>query len=199
MNETLSLTLFGKTRRALLLLLLTHADEDFYLRQIVSEIGTGLGATQRELAALANAGIIDKRRKGKQIFYRANSQSPVYKELRSIVTKTAGAGEVVKKALQPLADRIDVAFLYGSAAKGVFRSGSDIDLMVIGRIGFSEISSVLRPAEESLGREINPTVYSTIEFKQKLSAKHYFISNVIKRPKVYLIGGERELTELGKK
>ncbi len=200
MREGLSSILFGKTRRALLALLLMRSDEEFYLRQIVAEAQTSLGATQRELATLASAGIIERREKGKKIFYQANIKSPVFKELRSLLTKTAGAGEAVKKALLLHKDRIEVAFLYGSAAEGAFRSKeSDIDLMVIGQAGFSELSSVLRPAEELLGREINPTVYAAKEFTKKLLAKHPFILNVLKRPKVYLFGGERELAELGKK
>lgn len=200
MNERLSSTLFGKTRRALLALLLTRSDEEFYLRQMVKEAQTSLGATQRELAILVSSGIIERREKGKKIFYQANKKSPIFKELRSLLTKTAGAGEAVKKALLPHKNRIEVAFLYGSAAEGAFRStGSDIDLMVIGQTSFSELSSVLRPAEALLGREINPTVYAAKEFKKKLLAKHPFILNVLKRPKVYLFGGERELAELGKK
>ena len=134
------------------------------------------------------------------LYHLSFIESPVFKELRSLLTKTAGAGEAVKKVLLPLKDRIGVAFLYGSVAEGAFRgAGSDIDLMVIGRASFSEISSRLRPAEELLGREINPTVYSTKEFKKKIFTKHHFILNVLKRTKVYLLGGERELAELGKK
>ena len=180
-------------------LLLTRSNEEFYLRQITTEAKIGSGATQRELANLVGSGIVERREKGKKTFYQANSKSPVFKELRSLLTKTAGAGEAVKKALWPLRNRIEVAFLYGSAAEGAFRgAGSDIDLMVIGKAGFSEISSLLRPAEELLGREINPTVYTTKEFKKKLFAKHHFILNVLKRTKVYLLGGEHELAKLGK-
>ena len=200
MKEDISSTLFGKTRRALLTLLLTRSGEEFYLRQMIVEARTGFGATQRELTTLVGSGIVERRQKGKKIFYQANNKSPVFKELRSLLTKTAGAGEAVKKALLSLKDRIEVAFLYGSAAEGAFRgAGSDIDLMVIGKASFSEISSVLRPAEELLGREINPTVYSTKEFKKKIFFKHHFVLNVLKRSKVYILGGERELAELGKK
>ena len=200
MNKDLSSTLFGKTRRALLALLLTRSHEEFYLRQIVAEARTGVGATQRELAALAGSGIIERRQRGKKILYQANNKSPVFKELRSLLTKTAGTGEAIKKALLPLKDRIKAAFLYGSTGEGAFRSaGSDIDVMVIGQASFSAISSVLRPAEELLGREINPTVYTVKEFEKKFSEKHHFILNVLKRPKVYIFGDESELAELGKK
>lgn len=200
MKEDLSSVLFGKTRRALLVLLLTRSGEEFYLRQIVTEARTGLGATQRELVTLVGSGIVERREKGKKIFYQANNKSPIFKELRSLLTKTAGAGEAIKKVLLLYKNRIEVAFLYGSAAEGAFRGrGSDIDLMVIGQASFSELSSILRPVEALLGREINPTVYTTKEFKKKLLAKHHFILNVLKRSKVYLCGGERELAELGKK
>ena len=200
MKEDLSLTLFGKTRRAVLTLLLTRPEEEFYLRQIVLEAGTGLGATQRELMTLVGSGIIERREKGKKVFYQANKKSPIFKELGSLLTKTAGAGEAVKKVLLPIKNHVNVAFIYGSAAEGAFRSaGSDIDLMVIGKAGFSKVASVLRPAEELLRREINPSVYTVQEFKKKLGAKHPFILNILKRPKVYLLGGERELAELGKK
>ena len=183
-----------------MVLLLTRPKEEFYLRQIVLETGTGLGATQRELATLVDLSIIERREKGKRVFYQANSESPIFKELVSLLTKTAGAGEMVKKVLSPLKNRVSIAFLYGSVAQGAFRSAnSDIDLMVIGKASFSDVSSVLRPAEELLQREINPSVYTAQEFKKKLSAKNSFILNVLKRPKVYLLGGERELTELGKK
>src|SRR3990167_8493698 len=98
MKEGLSSTLFGKTRRALLALLLTRSDEEFYLRQIVVEAQTSLGATQRELATLAGAGIIERRERGKKIFYQANNKSPIFKELCSLLTKTARSEEAVKKA-----------------------------------------------------------------------------------------------------
>ncbi len=200
MKKDLSSILFGKTRRALLLLFLTRHDEEFYLRQIIVEAQTGLGATQRELATLAGSGIIERREKGKRIFYQANNRSPVFKELRSLLTKTAGAGEAVKEVLLLHKNRIQVAFVYGSAAEGAFRGrGSDIDLMVIGQVDFSELASLLRPAEELLGREINPSVYTVKEFRKKLFAKQSFILNVLKRPKVYLFGDEHELAELGKK
>ncbi|MBI2095822.1 MAG: hypothetical protein HYT89_06610 [Candidatus Omnitrophica bacterium] len=89
MTEGLSSALFGKTRRALLTLLLTRSGEEFYLRQIVAEARTGLGATQRELATLVRSGIIERQEKGKKIFYQANKKSPIFRELRSLLTKTA--------------------------------------------------------------------------------------------------------------
>ncbi len=200
MTKDLSRALFGKTRQSVLTLILTHPKEEFYVRQVAVEAKTGLGATQRELANLVSAEIIERVQKRNKVYYQANSHSPVFKELRSLLTKTAGAGEIVRKALQSIEDRITVAFLYGSAATGAFRSSqSDIDLMVIGKVKFSEVTAVLRDAEEFLGREINPSVYTMPDFKKRLAEGYSFITNVAEKPKVYLIGDEREFAKLGKK
>lgn len=199
LSDQLTSVLFGKTRRAILALLLTNPQESFYLRQIVRSGGLGQGAVQRELQHLTEAGLLLRRRQGHQVFYQANQESPVFKELKILVVKTAGAGDVLRQALSGLKDRIQTAFLYGSFAKGKDRPASDLDLAVIGEVTFGDLVSHLRPAQETLGREINPTVYTPAEFQKKLSAKHHFVSAIIQGPKIMLIGEERELTRLGKK
>ena len=148
-----------------------------------------MGATQRELATLAGAGIIERREKGKKIFYQANNKSPIFKELCSLLTKTAGAGEAVKKALLPLKHRIEVAFLYGSAAEGAFRGkGSDIDLMVIGQFPRKELTRQIRELESRLGREINFTSYTPEEFEKERKKAGGFLHLVLKDKKFVLKG-----------
>ena len=198
-SDQLTPALFGKTRRTVLALLLTHPEESFYLRQIVRSAGLGQGAVQRELQHLTEAGLLLRRRQGHQVHYQANRDSPIFKELKSLVVKTAGVGDILRQALSGLKDRIQAAFLYGSFATGKDRPASDLDLAVIGDVTFGEVVSQLRPAQETLGREINPTVYTPNEFQKKLKAKHHFVSAIIQGPKIMLIGEDRELTGLGKK
>ena len=198
-SDQLVSALFGKTKRAVLALLLTHPQESFYLRQIVRSAGLGQGAVQRELQHLTEAGLLLRRRQGHQVHYQANQDSPIFKELKSLVVKTAGVGDVLRRALSGLKDRVEAAFLYGSLATGKDRPASDLDMAVIGNVTFGEVVSHLRPAQETLGREINPTVYAPTEFQKKLQAKHHFVSAIVRDPKIMLIGEERELTKLGKK
>jgi len=198
-SDQLASALFGKTKRTVLALLLTNPQESFYLRQIVRSAGLGQGAVQRELQHLTEAGLLLRRRQGHQIFYQANQTSPIFKELKSLLVKTAGVGDILRQVLSGLKDRIEAAFLYGSFATGKDRPASDLDLAVIGSVTFGEVVSQLRPAQETLGREINPTVYTPDEFQKKLKAKHHFVSAIIQEPKIMLIGEERELTRLGKK
>jgi predicted nucleotidyltransferase len=193
----LSQVLFGQSRRAILTLLYGHADEQFYLREIARRAGTGIGATQRELGQLSDAGLIQRVRRGHQVFYQANRKNPIFAELKSILAKTSGIRDILYEALSSLKDRISLALVYGSIARGGEKASSDVDLMVVGEVSFADVVSVLREIEPKLGREANPTVYSLREFREKLSAKNHFLSAVAKEKKLFVIGDEREFRELG--
>lgn len=177
-------------------LLFSHTDKAFFLREIARSADAGMGAVQRELRQLADAGILAKTHSGRQVYYQANSQCPIFSELRHLVTKTIGVGDALKSALLPLGDRIDCAFVYGSLAAGKVTGASDVDLMVIGRLSFGEVVSALHPVQDTLGREINPTVYVEAEFKAKLAAGHHFLKTVLAGEKIFLVGGADELEKL---
>lgn len=195
-NNKLSEILFGKTRQAVLSLLYGHADESFYLRQILRVVGGGMGAVQRQINALVDAGLVSRIHKGKQIYYQANVQSPIYGELKSIIIKTAGIGDILKIALAPLTQQIDCAFIYGSVARGTEKADSDVDVIVVGDIPFSDVVSALSHAQDTIGREINPTVYPPGEFRAKLLKKNHFINTILAGEKIYLIGDDHELKRL---
>ena len=198
-RDNVSQTLFGKTRRAVLSLLYSHVDETFYLRQIVRAAGVGLGAVQRELKQLSDAGIIQRIVRGRQVYYQANPQCPVFVELKALLIKTVGIAGIVQAALAPLADRIRIAAIYGSIARSEEQRGSDVDLLVVGKVTFAEIVSSLSEAQKTIGREINPTVYPPAEFRSKLVAGHHFLNTVLRGPMFFLIGDKRELARLAKK
>jgi predicted nucleotidyltransferase len=198
-TDILSKTLFSKTRRAVLSLLYSHVDDAFYLRQIVRAAGVGLGAVQRELKQLSDAGIIQRIVRGHQVYYKANPQCPVFAELKNLVIKTVGVGTVLKAALTPLSDRIQVAFIYGSFARSEEHRDSDIDVLVVGDVTFAEVVSSLGGAQMTIGREINPTVYPPAEFRSKVAAGHHFLNAVLKEPLFFLIGDKHELARLVKK
>lgn len=192
-NDAISTALFGKTRRVVLGLLYLHPERSYYLREIVRATEVGQGAVQRELRNLTAAGILEREQRGKQVHYRASQSCPVFEELRSLMVKTAGLGDLLRQALQPLGERIRVAFVYGSMVTGEMDAASDVDLMVLGQVGFGEVVVQLQDAQEKLGREINPMVYPPNEFTEKLAADHPFLCRVMEEPKVFLIGNEDEL------
>ncbi|HEY1208614.1 MAG TPA: nucleotidyltransferase [Terracidiphilus sp.] len=195
-SSSLSAALFGQTRRAILALLYGHPDEAYYLRQLARSGGLGLGAVQREVKRLTEAGILRRTVRGHQVYYQADPECPVFADLKGLVVKTAGAVDVLRDALAPLTGQIKVAFIYGSVARFHQRSASDVDLLVIGDVSFGDVVSALATAQKPLGREINPTVYSPAEFRSKLRAHHHFLSSVLRNEKVFVIGDEHGLAGL---
>lgn len=191
--------LFGRTRTAVLAVLYGHVDQSFYLRQLVRAVGAGHGALQRELQHLTDMGLILRKTQGNQVLYRANSQSPIFSEIKGLVTKTVGIHDVIRSSLASLAPEIQIAFVYGSIARQQERANSDVDLMVVGNTPFGEVVSALGPAQSTLGREINPNVFAADEFRTKLASGNHFLRSVMKEKKLFVLGTENELAKLASK
>jgi predicted nucleotidyltransferase len=194
-----STSLFGRTRQALLAILYSRADEEHLQEGLIELAGLGRGTVQRELEFLARAGVVRRTVRGRQVYFQANAQSPIYAELRGLVVKTSGVADVLRGALALLSGRITAAFIYGSVAKGAERRESDVDVMVIGDVSFAEVSEALGHAQKAIGREVNPSVYAPADFRAKLKAKHHFLRTVLNADKIFLIGGGDELARLVKK
>ena len=188
LDNRLSLTLFGKSRRAVLALLFSHTDESFYLRQIEKLTGVAVGPLQRELKQLTEAGIVTRSESGRQVYYQANRQNAVFAELRGLVIKTTGAADILLRALSPISHQIECAFIYGSFAAGKENAQSDLDLMVIGNISLEQLSKSLKEPEDILRREINPSLYERQEIERRLRVKDPFIVSVLRGPKIVLMG-----------
>jgi uncharacterized protein len=193
---TLSDTLFGRTRGAVLAVLYGHVGESYYLRQLARMTGIALGPVQRELRQLVDAGLVTKRIQGAQTLFTANQSSPVFSEMRSLVAKTVGMHDVLLAALSPLNSKIDLAFVYGSVARAGETEQSDVDLMVVGTARFADVVDRIADAQKTLSREINPTVYTAREFTSKLRGN--FLKTVLDGKKLFLIGDEDDLRELGR-
>ena len=134
-------TLFGAGRRKVLGVLFTRADQPMYLREIIAAAGSGQGQVQRELENLHRAGLVLREKRANHVYYRPNPDAPIYEELKAIAFKTFGVADVLKEMLAPLAPRIEVAFIYGSLARQEDTGKSDIDVMVVGNVGFGEARS----------------------------------------------------------
>ena len=141
-------------------------------------------------------GVVRGSREGLQKYFLANPDSPIYPELRGLVLKTSGVGDILKQALRSLSERITVAFLFGSVAAGKETAASDIDLLVAGDVSLAEIVGALSPVQDRLGREVNPTVYPVAELRARLERGHHFLQSVFAGPKIVLWGDAREFERL---
>lgn len=189
----LSSFLFSEYRRKVLALLLLNPQQQYHQREIARLTGTISGTLSRELSKMVEASVLLKASVGNQMHYRANPDCPIYPELVSILRKTDGLPEAIAQALAPLSERIKIAFVFGSTASGKATSDSDVDLMVIGSVSFSELVTQLYPLQESLGREINPKQYDEREWFQLLAGQGGFVRDVLAKPKLFVIGSEAVL------
>ena len=191
--------LFSKTRQAILAATFLDPQRWWYMRELARHLRVTPSTLQRELDSLVRGGILRQKREGKHVYFKAFSDSPIFQELRGIILKTAGLALVIRKALKPLADRIQWAFIYGSVARAEEHSASDVDLMIVGRIGLADLSSPLRKAEQKISRAVNPTVYTPDEFARKVKSNHHFINTVLRSKKLFVVGDPREFGKtLGK-
>lgn len=190
--------LFTKTQQRVLAVLFGQTDRSFYANEIIGLAASGSGAVQRELARLEAASLVTVRRVGNQKHYQANHAAPIFAELRAIVLKTFGVADVLRAALQPLWPSVELAFVYGSLAKGTEHAGSDVDLMVIGSVpSNAQLLEALMPAQTQLGRAVNPTLYTQDEFAQRVRDGRSFIMRILDQPKMFVKGSEHDIARIG--
>jgi predicted nucleotidyltransferase len=195
--RSLADALFTKTQQRVLGVLFGQPERSFYASELIRHAGTGSGAAQRELAKLEDSGLLTARRIGHQKHYQANSDSPLFSELRAIVMKTVGLAEPLRDALSPLSAAIRAAFVYGSVAKERDRAQSDIDLLIISdSLTYGEVFGVLERVAGALGRQINPTVYTAAELSKRIAAKNAFVLRLLEEPKIWVIGSAHDLPGL---
>ena len=193
-RRSLADALFTTTQQRVLRVLFGQPERSFYASELIRDAGTGSGAAQRELARLEESGLIVARRIGHRKHYQANAASPLYSELRNIVLKTVGLAEPLRAVLKPLSAQIRAAFVYGSVAKATDQSKSDIDLMVISdTLTYGEVFGALERVTRTVGRQVNPTVYTAAEFSKRALAESAFVTRVLEQPKLWVIGSENDL------
>jgi len=172
-------------------------EEALHLREIERRSGLTVGTVQGELKKLLTLDLIEKRRDGNRLYYKANKEHPLYPEIRNIVLKTSGLADVIKIALSA-APEIKVAFVFGSIASHEEKAGSDVDLMVIGALGLRKLTGLLMGVSNQIGREVNPHVLTENEFMKRKKSKDHFISQVLESPKIFIIGNQNDLDEMGR-
>lgn len=191
MTTSIGDALFTKGQQKVLALFFGQPDRSFYLREVVRLADMGIGVISRELGKLADAGLLVESKQGNQNHYQANKSSPIFNELRAIVKKTFGIKGLLKAAIAPLLPQLEQAFIYGSVAKGEEHAGSDVDVMLVGNeLSYSEIMQLLDSVEEQLQRPINPTIFSPVEFAERLAEGQNFLSKVMELPRIDLLHSE---------
>lgn len=188
--------LLGPFRTRVLSALLLHPDTAWHVRELARRIDALPGSTNRELVKLADAGILLRQHVGNQVHYRANRDCPVFAELAGMLRKTSGLPTLLAQALQPFAWHIRCALVFGSVARGEENSYSDVDVLVLGEVGFADVMEALHPMQQKLQREINPVVYLAEDFHAKLASGNTWAREIVEKPKLFLIGNADDFAKL---
>jgi predicted nucleotidyltransferase len=180
-------------RQKILAVLFMDPGRWWYRSELARRLVASPSSLQKSLSALAASGLLKTRQDGNRLYYQANRENPLFPEIQAMLAKTVGLLDVLKEVLAPHDKRIQFAFVYGSVARGEETSASDVDILVVGDAGLSELSPALHEAQERLGREVNASTYSVAEFRKKLKSKHHFLSAVLDKPKLFIVGTEDDL------
>jgi predicted nucleotidyltransferase len=191
---TLADALFPKVRQRVLAVLFGAPDRSFYANEVIALAASGTGAVQRELAGLSAAGLLRVSKQGNQKHYQANATAPVFAELRGLVLKTMGLADVLRAALAPLVPQIGAAFIYGSVARQQDSAQSDVDVLIVsGTLAYGEVFGALEGAAASLGRKVNPTLYTPADWAKRVQKDNAFVSRIWEQPKIWLVGSAEQL------
>jgi predicted nucleotidyltransferase len=183
----------SKTLVRLLSVLLLNPDKAYYQQELVRITGGPLRPAQLALDKLTRADLVTKRTEGKQVYYQAETSHPAFGDLRSLFAKTFALADVLREALAPLGSEVDIAFVYGSHAAGEQRAGSDVDVFIVGSAGRRSLAVALGDVEAHLGREVNTVIYDRARFDAAVHDGDPFVSGVLSRPKIWVVGDESEL------
>lgn len=188
----LSNSLFTTTQQKVLAIVYGQPHRSFYTKEIIRISKMGVATIKRELDRMLAAGVLTMEKIGNQHHYQANPDCPIYEEISSIVRKTFGIADVIKSVFIPINDKIKKVFIFGSVASGKESSNSDIDLLVVGTIGFSELVQLLYPLQETLGREINPKLYTLKDWTALLESDDLFAKEIMTKPQIQVFGEDHE-------
>jgi predicted nucleotidyltransferase len=186
--------LFSTTQQRLLSLLFGQPDRSFFANELIELTKSGSGGVQRQLRRLTDSGLVTTTRIGNQKHFQANQAAPLYQELRSIVLKTVGLAEPLRASLEPLADHIQFAAIYGSVAKRTDTAVSDVDLLIVSNdLTLEQVYSAVAPVERELGRKISPTLLTGEEFQRRRRTGNSFVNKVLSGEHIVLLGDENGL------
>ena len=186
-------SLFPSVRQGVLAATLTRPDKWWYLSELAQFLHTRPSSLQRELISLEQSGILQQRKDGRRTYFKAETRSPIFRELRSIFEKTVGLIPTLRVALRSFDNKIICAFVHGSIARREEGATSDVDLMVIGSVGLADLAPTLAKVEKRLGREVNVTDYSVEEFRKKVTEGDHFLTTVLNGSVQFVKGEQRDL------
>ena len=197
MAGSVAQALFGSaTLPRLLEVLAADPEHRFTTAELEARVGASHDSTFRALQRAVTAGLVVREGVGRQYVYRADAASPIFPEVKTLLSKLVGPASALRRAFAGLGPpEVEAAFLFGSAARAEDRLASDLDVFVVGEVSRFALSRQLADAERELGREVNAMAYPRQEVATRLAAGDGFLLEVWRQPKLMLVGEEEDLPD----
>jgi len=151
----------SKTRIKLLVRLFFNPQTRSYLRALSKEFDVSTNSVREELNQLKRTNLVISEKNGRQIFYQANTEHPIFPELKSMVSKLMGIDQVVDSIIMRLGD-LEMAYLIDDYAEG--KDSGIIDLLLVGNIDQYHLNDLSRKTERYIKRKIRSLVMTRNEY-----------------------------------
>lgn len=176
MDDLFSGLISSKTRISLLLRFFFNPGTKAYLRELSKDLQISSNAVREELNQLTKTKLLTTEKEGRNVYYTANNDHPLFPELRSMVSKVMGMDQVIESVLTRLGD-LEKAYLIDDYAEG--KDTGIIDLVLVGNIDQYHLNDLSRKTESYIKRKIRSLVLTRDEFKAfkpKLESRPNFLA-----------------------
>lgn len=191
--------LFGsKTRVILLSKLMMNPDRSFHIRELSKQLGIPYSMLYKEEKNLVALGIVNEEKRGKVTLLSVNNKLPYLAELKGLMIKTVGIGDLTRSTLSKLRG-VQYALIYGSFASGEHAESSDVDALIVGKVDEESVLKAVSQIEGKIGKEINYILWSERDFITRAKNKHHLLLDIVSKPIIMLIGDEDEFRRTVKK
>lgn len=155
----------SKTRIKLLVRFFFNPQTRSYLRELSKEFNVSTNSVREELNQLRNTKLLESEKNGRQVYYKANQEHPLFDELKSMVSKVMGIDQVIDGIVNRLGE-LEKAYLIDDYAEG--KDTGIIDLLLIGNIDQYHLNDLSRKTERYIKRKIRSLVVTRVEYKELL-------------------------------
>lgn len=184
----------SRVRAKILTAFFTNPNEPFYVREMTREIGEEINSVRRELARLAEKGILKTENRANRIYYSLNKAYPFYQELQQMVLKENGLGKKIRRLRNKLGE-LDFVMFSSQFFNRQVNNAKDLDILIIGEVVLPELEILIKEEEKQIGREINYTVLDKNEFKFRKQRRDSFLMDVMYGKKILVVGDEEEFVD----
>ena len=187
MNDTSLTELFGSAGRfKVLRVLFAEPGRGFGQRELAAEAGIDAGSVARWLKRWSGVGLVTRWERDGLPRYQA-SADPSLAPIVQLMQQDSLLVRTLREALEPLKG-VEVAFVFGSVARGEAGAYSDVDVLALGSLSELKLNVALKPASRALGRPVRGTVSTIDSFQEQLRGKESFAQDIARGPRIALIG-----------